>query len=56
MEYHLTAIEEFQALRKRFIKEVIKLYKYLNLTVLKIFIRLLEKKIELIADAIESTD
>ena len=56
MEYHLAASEEFQDLRKRLLKELTKLYKISKLDRSPIFIRLLEKKIELIADTSETID
>lgn len=56
MEYHHAASEEFRDLRKRLLKELKKLYKISKLDHSPIFIRLLEKKVELKADTLETID
>jgi hypothetical protein len=54
MEYQLATSEEFQVLKKRLLSEVKRLYKTLDQDHSPIYRRLMEKKIQLICDTIET--
>jgi hypothetical protein len=54
MEYQLATCEEFQVLKKRLLGEVKRLYKTLDQDHSPVYRRLLETKIQLICDTIES--